>query len=75
MSYDHTAALVFVGQLTIEREPSMYDLCRRHLDVLSAPRGWSVRREPLVLVGEESRTGLDEHEWHATRVSSERNAI
>jgi hypothetical protein len=75
MSYDHSAATVFVGQLTIEREPSMYDLCRRHLDVLSAPRGWAVRREPLVLVGDEPRGSADEHEWHVPSVSSERNAI
>ena len=52
MSYDQAGATVFVGHLTPEREPSMYDLCRRHVDVLSAPRGWTIRREPLALVGE-----------------------
>jgi hypothetical protein len=67
MSYDHAGATVFVGQLTVEREPSMYDLCRRHLDVLSAPKGWTVRREPLSLVGD----GADQ--WHAESVGAARS--
>lgn len=48
----------------------MYDLCRRHLDVLSAPRGWKVRREPLALAGlPEDQT------WHAEVVAGERIVI
>jgi Protein of unknown function (DUF3499) len=72
MSYDHSGATVFVGQLTVEREPSMYDLCRRHLDVLSAPKGWTIRREPLALVG------VGEDDWHADSAlvgRSERSVI
>jgi hypothetical protein len=50
----------------------MYDLCRRHLDVLSAPKGWTIRREPLALVG------VGEDDWHADSAlvgRSERSVI
>ena len=70
MSYDHAAVTVFVGQLTIERQPSMYDLCRRHLNVLSAPRGWVVRREPLALAGLHT-----DQTWHVDAIADERNVI
>lgn len=50
MSYDYTASTVYVGRLSAERDPSLYDLCRSHLDRTSAPRGWTVLREPLVAV-------------------------
>lgn len=48
----------------------MYDLCRRHLDVLSAPRGWMVRREPLSLAG-----FSDDQAWHTEVTVSERHVI
>ncbi len=51
MSYDHASAVVYVGQLVEERHPAFYDLCRSHVDRLSAPRGWTIRREPLSLAG------------------------
>lgn len=50
MSYDYAASTVFVGHLSTERDPNLYDLCRSHLDRMSAPRGWTVRREPLAAV-------------------------
>jgi Protein of unknown function (DUF3499) len=70
MSYDHGSAVVYIGQLTPERHPSYYDLCRTHVDALSAPKGWAVRREPLVLAGADGNTDA----WHTTRDAA-RNAI
>ena len=69
MSYDQAGAAVFVGQLTAEREPSMYDLCRRHLDALTAPRGWVIRREPLAMAGEGNEL------WHSPVQSRARGVV
>ena len=71
MSYDYGAATVFVGRLADERHPSLYDLCRLHLDNLTPPRGWTLRREPLVAVG-----GGADDQWADTPVKAgSRNAI
>ena len=51
MSYDQGSAIVYIGQLVAERHPAYYDLCRTHVDTLSTPRGWTLRREPLRLAG------------------------
>ena len=71
MSYDYGTATVFVGRLTAERQPSMYDLCRVHLDNLTPPRGWTLRREPLIAVG-----GPADDQWAEVPAKLEtRNAI
>ena len=51
MSYDYATATVYLGRLAEERHPALYDLCRVHLDNLTPPRGWTLRREPLFAVG------------------------
>jgi hypothetical protein len=69
MSYDHAAAIVYVGQLADERHPALYDLCRTHVNALSAPRGWVIRREPLSVAG--SAAG----EWHQAEPVSSRDVV
>ena len=56
MSYDYANRTVFVGQLTDDRHPAFYDLCRVHLESLVPPRGWTLRRQPLSAVGSGSPT-------------------
>lgn len=58
MSYDYATATVYVGRLADERHPALYDLCRSHLDNLTPPRGWTLRREPLTAVG-----GVRDEQW------------
>ena len=71
MSYDYATSTVYVGQLADERHPSMYDLCRKHLDSLTPPRGWTMRREPLVAVG-----GTADEDWAGVaKPASTRNAM
>ena len=66
MSYDHAGAVVFVGALVAERHPAYYDLCRTHLDGLTAPRGWTVRREPLHVAGAVDDAATT---WHKPRLA------
>ncbi len=69
MSYDHASAVAYVGQLVAERHPAYYDLCRRHVDALTVPKGWKIRREPLGVAGSDSA------DWHQSPAVASRNAI
>jgi hypothetical protein len=40
LSYHYGQSQVWIDHLTPEREPHMYDMCDRHADRLSVPRGW-----------------------------------
>lgn len=71
MSYDYAQATVYVGRLAEERHPSLYDLCRVHLDNLTPPRGWTLRREPLIAVG----TAADDQWADAPAKAASRTAI
>lgn len=42
LTYQYDRAHVWLDELTEEREPHGYDLCRRHTAGLSAPAGWRV---------------------------------
>lgn len=44
MSYDQSSRTVYLGGLSPERDPAFYDLCRFHVDRLTTPTGWSLRR-------------------------------
>ncbi len=44
MSYDQRACTVYLGGLSPERDPAFYDLCRFHVDRLTPPNGWTIRR-------------------------------
>ena len=48
MSYDYARRTVFLGSMAEQRSPSIYDLCAKHVQSLSLPRGWTIRRDRLV---------------------------
>ena len=52
MSYNQPNRVVFLGPLSAERDPSLYDLCRFHVDRLTPPTGWTVDRARPSVVGE-----------------------
>ena len=52
MSYNQASRVVFLGPLSAERDPSLYDLCRFHVDRLTPPTGWTVDRARPSVVGE-----------------------
>ena len=52
MSYNQASRVVFLGPLSAERDPSLYDLCRFHVDRLTPPTGWAVERARPSVVGE-----------------------
>jgi hypothetical protein len=52
--YDYAVSTVFLDVLAEEAHPAVYDVCRRHADSLSVPRGWHLvdrRRGPATLAG------------------------
>ena len=55
MSYDYAQRTVYLGTLSAQRHPALYDLCAHHLADLSLPRGWRLSRDRLTLV--ERRVG------------------
>ncbi len=56
LTYDYRQSQVWIDRLAPERNPHDYDMCDRHADRLSVPRGWhlddrrSVRRSALIAV-------------------------
>jgi hypothetical protein len=55
LSYDYPAGTVWIDALSDEPHPMTHDLCGRHADGLSVPRGWQLRDRrtvvPLPLFG------------------------
>ena len=51
LTFQYARALVWIDDLSAERDPHGYDLCVRHTRRLSAPNGWRVedRRTAQVL--------------------------
>lgn len=47
LTYVYADQTAVVGPLAQRAEPSSYDLCDRHAERLTAPRGWDVIRLPL----------------------------
>jgi hypothetical protein len=43
LTYQYAHAQVWLDDLALERDPHAYDLCGRHAERLTAPRGWQVR--------------------------------
>ena len=43
LTYQYAHAQVWLDELAAERDPHAYDLCGRHAERLTAPRGWQVR--------------------------------
>jgi hypothetical protein len=53
LSYQYARSLVWLDDLSGERDPHNYDLCQRHTARLSVPNGWRLEdrrsRRQLVL--------------------------
>ncbi len=45
LSYDYATRCVWLEALAEEPHPMVHDLCTRHADTLSVPRGWLLRDE------------------------------
>lgn len=43
LTFQYAHAQVWLDDLAAERDPHAYDLCDRHAERLTAPRGWQVR--------------------------------
>lgn len=43
LTYQYAHAQVWLDDLATERDPHAYDLCGRHAQRLTAPRGWQIR--------------------------------
>jgi hypothetical protein len=52
LAYDYSGQAVWVDALSYEPHPMTHDLCGRHADRLSVPRGWTLhdRRVDAVVV-------------------------
>jgi hypothetical protein len=44
LTYVYADSMAVLGPLSMEHEPGSYDLCARHTQSMSAPRGWQVVR-------------------------------
>lgn len=44
LTYVYADSMAVLGPLSQRAEPHSYDLCERHAERLSAPRGWQVMR-------------------------------
>lgn len=55
LAYDYANSTVWLASLSAESHPMTHDLCDRHADRLSVPRGWQLRDRrdvvPLPLFG------------------------
>jgi hypothetical protein len=52
LAYDYAGQAVWVDPLSVESHPMTHDLCGRHADRLSVPRGWTLhdRRADAVIM-------------------------
>ena len=48
LTYDYADSMAVLGPLSYTAEPHCYDLCPRHADRLSVPRGWQVVRHVVL---------------------------
>ena len=44
LTFDYADSMAVLGPLSYTREPHSYDLCARHAERTSAPRGWQIVR-------------------------------
>jgi len=54
LTYVYRDSTAVLGPLAAFVEPHCYDLCARHADRMTAPRGWDVVRLPLGQPAEET---------------------
>ena len=48
LSYDYAASAVWLDALHLDAHPMTHDLCPRHADGLSVPRGWVLHDQRAV---------------------------
>ncbi len=46
LTFDYAESTAVLGTLATQSEPGAYDLCARHAEATSVPRGWNVIRLP-----------------------------
>ncbi|HHW50393.1 MAG TPA: DUF3499 family protein [Pseudoclavibacter sp.] len=51
MTYDYDSSTVVIGPLSMTPVPGGFDLCTRHADALTAPRGWQLIRHIGISAG------------------------
>ena len=74
MSYDQSSCTVYLGGMSPERDPAFYDLCRFHVDRLTPPNGWTIRRVRPSAVSEDGtdQTAATLDGWSSSAVGSAR---
>lgn len=48
LTYVYADSMAVLGPLSLRQEPHSYDLCARHAERLSVPKGWQVVRNALL---------------------------
>jgi hypothetical protein len=48
LTFVYADSMAVLGPLSLIAEPHSYDLCERHADNLSVPRGWQVVRHVVL---------------------------
>jgi hypothetical protein len=48
LTYVYADSMAVLGPLSIAAEPHSYDLCARHAERLSVPKGWQVIRHAVL---------------------------
>lgn len=56
LTYVYRDSTAVLGPLAAFVEPHCYDLCARHADRMTAPRGWDVVRLPVAPVDEQEES-------------------
>lgn len=51
LTYEYGRAQVWLDDLAADRDPHSYDLCARHGQRLTVPRGWQLRDRRAEQVG------------------------
>jgi Protein of unknown function (DUF3499) len=59
LTYVYRDSTAVLGPLAAFVEPHCYDLCARHADRMTAPRGWDVVRLPAVAAEEDECDDLE----------------
>lgn len=60
LTFDYAESTAVLGMLANQPEPGTYDLCARHAEATSVPRGWSVIRLPQEPARRDEETVDDE---------------
>lgn len=48
LTFDYDDSMAVLGPLSMSAEPHSYDLCARHTERTSAPKGWHLVRHMVV---------------------------